>query len=66
MPPGSDCKDVSAKDVYAKIAGLGAALARGSLRAIARALDERGIKTRHGWPHWSAQQVRRVLARAGA
>jgi hypothetical protein len=28
-----------------------------SLRAIARALGERGIKTRQEWDHWSAQQV---------
>jgi len=35
-----------------------------SLRAIARELGQRGIKTRQEWRHWSATQVRRVLARA--
>ena len=35
-----------------------------SLRAIARELDRRGLKTRQEWDHWSATQVRRVLARA--
>jgi hypothetical protein len=34
-----------------------------SLRAIARELDRRGIKTRQEWDHWSATQIRRVLAR---
>jgi hypothetical protein len=37
-----------------------------SLRAIAAELDRRGIKTRQEWDHWSATQIRRVLARAGA
>jgi hypothetical protein len=37
-----------------------------SLRAIARALDERGVKTRYGPNGWTAQQVSRVLARAHA
>jgi hypothetical protein len=37
-----------------------------SLRAIARELERRGIKTRQEWPHWSATQVRRILARAAA
>jgi hypothetical protein len=36
-----------------------------SLRAIARELDRRGVKTRQGWEKWSAMQVGRVLARAG-
>lgn len=36
-----------------------------TLRAIAGELGRRGIKTRQGWDHWSATQVRRVLARAG-
>jgi hypothetical protein len=35
-----------------------------SLRAIARELQQRGIKTRQEWPHWSATQVRRLLGRA--
>jgi hypothetical protein len=35
-----------------------------SLRAIARELERRAVKTRQEWPHWSATQVRRVLARA--
>jgi hypothetical protein len=35
-----------------------------SLRAIARELDGGGVKTRLGWDHWSATQVRRVLDRA--
>ena len=35
-----------------------------SLRAIAAELSRRGIKTRQEWRHWSATQVRRVLARA--
>jgi Recombinase len=34
-----------------------------SLRAIATELEQRGIKSRWGWPRWSAAQVRRVLAR---
>jgi hypothetical protein len=37
-----------------------------SLRQIARELDRRGIKTRQEWDHWSATQVRRVLARIAA
>ncbi len=37
-----------------------------SLRAIGRELEARGIKTRQEWPHWSAMQVGRVLARARA
>jgi hypothetical protein len=36
-----------------------------SLRGIAAALDERGIKTRQEAGRWSAQQVARVLARTG-
>jgi hypothetical protein len=35
-----------------------------SLREIARELDARGIRTRQEWQHWSAMQVKRVLARA--
>jgi hypothetical protein len=37
-----------------------------SLRKIARELDARGVKTRMQYPgqRWSAQQVKRVLARA--
>jgi hypothetical protein len=35
-----------------------------SLRAIGRELDRRGIKTRFGWPCWSAASVRRALDRA--
>jgi hypothetical protein len=35
-----------------------------SLRAIASELERRGLRTRQEWPHWSATQVRRVLARA--
>jgi len=35
-----------------------------SLRAIARELEQRGIKTRQEWKHWSATQIRRILARA--
>jgi hypothetical protein len=34
-----------------------------SLRAIARELHRRGVKTRLGLAHWSATQIRRVLAR---
>ena len=37
-----------------------------SLRAIALELQRQGLKTRQEWPHWSATQVRRVLARAAA
>jgi hypothetical protein len=37
-----------------------------SLRAIAAELARRGLRTRHGWPHWSATTVRRMLARAEA
>jgi hypothetical protein len=37
-----------------------------SLRAIARELDRRGIRTRMELPHWSATQVARVLARGEA
>ena len=35
-----------------------------SLRNIALVLGSRGIRTRQGWLHWNAQQVKRVLARA--
>lgn len=56
----------SAREFYAPILPLVAELhGRGlSLRQIARELEARGIKTRQEWPHWSAMQVRRVVARA--
>ena len=34
-----------------------------SLRAIARELEQRGIKPRQEFPQWSAAQVRRILCR---
>jgi hypothetical protein len=34
-----------------------------SLRAIARELEQRGIKPRYEFPRWSAAQVRRVVLR---
>jgi hypothetical protein len=34
-----------------------------SLRAIAAELERRGIRTRYMWRRWSANQVRRILAR---
>src|SRR5450755_117583 len=34
-----------------------------SLRAIAAELERRKIKSRWGWPRWSAAQVMRILAR---
>ena len=37
-----------------------------SLRAIARELGRRGIRTRYEYQNWTATQVRRVLARAVA
>jgi transposase-like protein len=75
FPPGASEKGGAAaaathveqaRQFYAPIIPLVAELRRQglSLRAIARALGERGIKTRQEWDHWSAQQVARVLARA--
>jgi hypothetical protein len=54
-----------AREFYTPILPLVAELHRQglSLRAIARELDRRGIKTRPEWDRWSATQVRRVLAR---
>jgi hypothetical protein len=56
----------AAREFYAPIIPIVAELHRQglSLREIARELDNRGIRTRQEWPHWSATQVRRVLARA--
>jgi hypothetical protein len=56
----------AAREFYAPIVPVVAELRRRglSLRAIAAELDRRGIKTRQEWEHWSATQVRRVLARA--
>jgi hypothetical protein len=57
-----------ARDFYAPLLPLIAELHRQglSLRAIARELDQRGVKTRLQYPgqRWSATQVRRVLARS--
>jgi hypothetical protein len=57
-----------ARDFYAPILPLVAELHRQglSLRAIARELDRRGVKTRMQYPdqRWSATQIRRVLARS--
>jgi hypothetical protein len=55
-----------AREFYAPVLPVVAELRRQglSLRAIARELERRGIKTRQEWDHWSATQVRRVLARA--
>ena len=54
-----------AREFYAPILPMVAELHRQglSLRAIARELDRRGIKTRQGWERWSATQVKRVLAK---
>jgi hypothetical protein len=58
----------SAREFYAPLLPVVAELRRQglSLRAIAAELGRRGIKTRQEWPHWSATQVRRVLARVVA
>jgi hypothetical protein len=58
----------SAREFYAPLLPVVAELRRQglSLRAIAAELGRRGFKSRWGWPHWSATQVRRVLARAVA
>jgi hypothetical protein len=55
-----------ALEFYAPLLPLVAELRRGglSLRAIARELERRGLKTRQEWTRWSATQVRRVLDRA--
>lgn len=55
-----------AREFYAPVLPIVADLRRQgmSLRAIAAELDRRGLKTRHGWDHWTANQVRRVLIRA--
>jgi hypothetical protein len=56
-----------AREFYAPIIPIVVELFEGglSLRAIARELDRRGIKTRQGFEHWSATQIGRVLDRAG-
>jgi Recombinase len=54
--------DARAVDLAPIIAELQAAGAR-SLRAIAAALNERGIPTATGRGEWSGKQVRRVLER---
>ena len=55
----------AAREFYAPLVPVVAELRRQglSLRAIARELERRGLKTRQEWPHWSATQVRRILAR---
>jgi hypothetical protein len=57
-----------AREFYAPLLPLVAELRRQglSLRAIARELEKRGLKSRHGWTEWSATQVRRMLARAAS
>ena len=54
--------DERARQVAPVIAELQASGAR-SLGAIARGLNERGIRTPRGTGEWEAAQVRRVLAR---
>ena len=59
----------NAREFYAPIVPIVAELRRQglSLRAIARELDRRGVKTRVAYAdqrRWSATQIRRVLARA--
>jgi hypothetical protein len=58
----------AAREFYAPLLPLVTALRRRglSLRAIAAELQRLGIRTRQLWPHWSATQVRRLLARASA
>jgi hypothetical protein len=54
-----------AREFYAPLIPIVAELRRQglSLRAIARELEKRGIKTRYEWPYWNATQIKRILAR---
>lgn len=74
FPPGACLKGAQASimshvqladEFYAPIIPIVAELRRQglSLRAIARELDQRGIKTRQECACWNASQIRRVLAR---